>query len=112
MKFTLPARKPFSFLSVVNSHGWHQLVPFSYDENSNTLCYILRLSNGRVIELRLHNGGDGVVVETEKLNRTERAEVAVHGRERQPVRFLRSARRLAHAPAYAPPAARDGSARD
>ncbi len=76
MKFTLPARKPFSFLSVVNSHGWHQLVPFSYDENSNTLCYILRLSNGRVIELRLHNGGDGVVVETEKLNRTERAEVA------------------------------------
>jgi len=76
MKFTLPARKPFNFLSVVNSHGWRQLAPFSYDENSNTLCYILRLSNGRIIELRLRDGTDGVIVETDKLNKTERKEVA------------------------------------
>ncbi len=76
MKFTLPARKPFKFLSVVNSHGWRQLAPFSYDETSNTLCYILRLSNGRVIELRMHDAPDGVLVETEKLNKMERAEVA------------------------------------
>ncbi|HSK87034.1 MAG TPA: hypothetical protein VK880_01670 [Anaerolineales bacterium] len=76
MKFTLPARKPFNFLSVVNSHGWRQLAPFSYDEVSSTLCYILRLSNGRVIELVLHDGKDGVAVETEKLNKTERGEVA------------------------------------
>ncbi len=75
MKFTLPARKPFNFLSVVNSHGWRQLAPFSYDENSNTLCYILRLSNGRVIELALHDGKDGVVAETEKLDKAERREV-------------------------------------
>ena len=76
MKFTLPARKPFNFLSVVNSHGWRQLAPFAYDENSNTLSYILRLSNGRVIELALYDGTDGVAVETEKLNQTERKEVA------------------------------------
>jgi len=76
MKFSLPARKPFNFLSVVNSHGWRQLAPFSCDESSNTLCYILRLSNGRVIELSLRDGKDGVVVETEKLNKSERAEVA------------------------------------
>jgi len=76
MKFTLPARKPFNFLSVVNSHGWRQLAPFSYDEVSNRLCYILRLSNGRVIELALHDGMGGVTVETEKLDRTERREVA------------------------------------
>ena len=75
MKFTLPARKPFNFLSVVNSHGWRQLAPFSYDELSNMLCYILRLSNGRVIELRLHEGGEGVLVETEKLAKAERREV-------------------------------------
>ncbi len=75
MKITLPARKPFNFLSVVNSHGWRQLVPFSYDENSNTLCYILRLSQGRVIELQMRAGADGVLVETEKLDRLERAEV-------------------------------------
>jgi 3-methyladenine DNA glycosylase/8-oxoguanine DNA glycosylase len=75
MKFSLPARKPFNFLSVVNSHGWRQLAPFSYDEISNTLCYILRLSNGHVIELELCDGKDGVIVETEKLDKAERREV-------------------------------------
>jgi 3-methyladenine DNA glycosylase/8-oxoguanine DNA glycosylase len=75
MKFTLPAYKPFSFLSVVNSHGWRQLAPFSYEEGSNTLCYILRLSNGRVIELAIRAGKDGVLVETEKLDKAERREV-------------------------------------
>jgi 3-methyladenine DNA glycosylase/8-oxoguanine DNA glycosylase len=76
MKFTLPARKPFNFLSVVNSHGWRQLAPFSYEENSNTLYYILRLANGHVIELRMQAGGEGVLVETERLDRVERKEAA------------------------------------
>lgn len=76
MKFTLSARPPFNFLSVVNSHGWRQLAPFSYDETTNTLCYILRLSNGRVIELQMRDATGGVRVETEKLDRLERKEVA------------------------------------
>jgi len=76
MKFTLPARKPFNFTSVINSHGWRQLAPFSYEENTNTLSYVLLLSNGRVIELRVRDATDGVAVETEKLDRTERKEVA------------------------------------
>ncbi len=75
MKFTLPARKPFNFHSVVHSHGWYQLAPFQFDEESNTLCYILQLSNGRVIELNMHDAGDGVAVETEKLARSEHKEV-------------------------------------
>ena len=76
MKLTLSAQPPFNFLSVVNSHGWRQLAPFSYDEITNTLCYILQLSNGRVIELKLTDATDGVIVETEKLNKIERKEVA------------------------------------
>jgi 3-methyladenine DNA glycosylase/8-oxoguanine DNA glycosylase len=76
MKFTLSARPPFNFLSVVNSHGWRQLAPFSYEESTSTLCYILRLFNGRVIELNLRDAIDGVSVETEKLDRLERKEVA------------------------------------
>ena len=76
MKFSLSARRPFNFLSVVNSHGWRQLAPFSYDENSNTLSYVLRLSNGRVVELNMRDGGDGVAVETEKLEKSERREAA------------------------------------
>ena len=75
MKFTLPARPPFNFLSVINSHGWRQLAPFSYDENTGTLSYVLRLSNGRVIELHLQDQADGAGVETERLEKVERREV-------------------------------------
>lgn len=75
MKFTLSARPPFKFLSVVNSHGWRQLAPFSYDELTNTLSYILHLANGRVIELKFHDAADGVTVGTEKLNKLEKKEV-------------------------------------
>jgi 3-methyladenine DNA glycosylase/8-oxoguanine DNA glycosylase len=76
MKFTLRARPPFNFLSVVNSHGWRQLAPFAYDENTNTLCYTLRLSNGRVVEIKVRDVAEGVSVETEKLDKPERREVA------------------------------------
>ena len=76
MKFTLSARKPFNFTSVVNSHGWLQLAPFLYDENTNTLGYVLQLSNDRVIELTLRDGVDCVIVETMKLDKAERKEVA------------------------------------
>jgi 3-methyladenine DNA glycosylase/8-oxoguanine DNA glycosylase len=76
MKLTLSARPPFNFLSVVNSHGWRQLAPFSYDENTNTLFYILLLSKGRVIELKLREAVDGVIIATDKLNKTDRKEVA------------------------------------
>lgn len=75
MKFTLPARKPFKFYSVVHSHGWVQLAPFSFDEDSNIQSYILRLSNERVIELKLSDGKDGVIVETDKLKKSEQNEV-------------------------------------
>jgi len=71
----LPAHKPFNFHSVVNSHGWLQLAPFSYDESANALGYILRLANARVIELRFTAGKDGVRIETDKLNKTEQKEV-------------------------------------
>jgi 3-methyladenine DNA glycosylase/8-oxoguanine DNA glycosylase len=71
----LPARKPFNFTSVVNSHGWRQLAPFSYDENTNMLGYTLQLANGRVVELRLREAVDGLKVETEKLDGSERKEV-------------------------------------
>jgi 3-methyladenine DNA glycosylase/8-oxoguanine DNA glycosylase len=77
MKISLSARPPFNFLSVVNSHGWRQLAPFSYEEATNTLGYILRLSNGHVIEIKVRDGAnaEGVVVETEKLETAERKEV-------------------------------------
>jgi 3-methyladenine DNA glycosylase/8-oxoguanine DNA glycosylase len=74
-RILVAAHKPFNFTSVLNSHGWRQLAPFSYDENTNTLSYVLRLSNGRVIDLKFRDGTDGVTVESEKLDKTERREV-------------------------------------
>jgi 3-methyladenine DNA glycosylase/8-oxoguanine DNA glycosylase len=71
----VPARKPFNFVSVVNSHGWRQLAPFSYDEDADMLSYVLRLSNGRVIEVKLHDGTDGVKIETQRLKKSEQNEV-------------------------------------
>ncbi|MDQ2691330.1 MAG: hypothetical protein M3Y68_04800, partial [Chloroflexota bacterium] len=105
MKFTLSARPPFNFLSVVNSHGWRQLAPFSYNESAGTLYYVLRLSSGRVVELRLRDAGEGVSVETEKLEKDERKEVAdrvawMFGLDLDFSRFYAAARgepKLAHA---------------
>lgn len=74
-RLNLSARPPFNFTSVVNSHGWRQLAPFSYEESTNTLGYTLRLSNERVIELALRDGTDGVTVHTDKLDRAEQKEV-------------------------------------
>jgi len=71
----LPARKPFNFTSVINSHGWRQLAPFTYDENTNTLGYTFQLSNARVVELKMRDGKDVVSVEADKLTRSEQKEV-------------------------------------
>lgn len=105
MRFTLPARKPFNFTSVINSHGWRQLAPFSYQEETNTLSYVLRLSNGRVIELYFREAEEGLSVQTEALGRAERKEVAdtvswMFGLDMDFAHFYRASRlepKLAHA---------------
>ena len=73
----LTARRPFNFLSVVNSHGWVQLAPFVFDETGKTLLYTDRLSNHRVIEYRITEASKGVKVETTgRLGKSEQREVA------------------------------------
>jgi len=72
---TLTARPPFNFLSVVQSHGWIQLAPFHFDENSQILFYTDRLTNGRVIEYRITGSANGVRVQTPSLNKSEQSEV-------------------------------------
>lgn len=78
MQFNLPARQPFRFLSVAKSHGWLQLAPFAFDEETSTLSYIDRLSNGRVLEYRISESTGGVKVETDGLTKTEQAEASEH----------------------------------
>ncbi|NOY97726.1 MAG: DNA-3-methyladenine glycosylase 2 family protein [Chloroflexi bacterium] len=73
---TISARQPFSFLSVVNSHGWVQLAPFNFDKGTETLTYILRLSSGRVLDLILLAAPGGVRVETDDLGPAEEDEIS------------------------------------
>jgi 3-methyladenine DNA glycosylase/8-oxoguanine DNA glycosylase len=76
MNLTLSARPPFSFLSVVNSHGWMQLAPFIFDKETATLLYVYRLQSGRLLELRLRAASDGVqVAATGALSSSERREI-------------------------------------
>jgi len=75
MNLTLTARPPFNFLSVVNSHGWIQLAPFRFDENSQNLFYTDHLTNGRTIEYRISGSSSGVKVQTDSLDKAEQNEV-------------------------------------
>jgi 3-methyladenine DNA glycosylase/8-oxoguanine DNA glycosylase len=73
---TLPAKPPFSFHSVVYSHGWMQLSPFAYDESASTLAWVARLSTGRVLEVRAREVPGGIALEVAgKLTRVEQSEL-------------------------------------
>lgn len=73
MKFTLPARRPFNFTSVINSHGWHQLAPFRFE--NDVLHYVDHLATRRVVEYHISESAGGVQVETDKLTKAEQKEV-------------------------------------
>jgi 3-methyladenine DNA glycosylase/8-oxoguanine DNA glycosylase len=75
MQFTIPARLPFNFRSVVFSHGWNQLQPFVWDETAGTLSYILCLSSGQVIDLVTSAADSGLKVDSPRLGAKEKAEV-------------------------------------
>lgn len=63
MRLELAAKPPFSLNSVIHSHGWAGLAPFSLDEENNEFSYVLVLENQRVIELIFEEIADGVSVE-------------------------------------------------
>jgi 3-methyladenine DNA glycosylase/8-oxoguanine DNA glycosylase len=74
--FRLPARPPFNFRSVVDSHGWRQLAPFRFDETTSTLFYVDHLTSKRVVEYRITGDRAGLNVETDKLTKAEQNEAA------------------------------------
>ena len=77
MKLELPARQPFSFHSVVHSHGWYQLAPWRFDPEAQTLHVVDRLSDGRVVALQVRAPGDGVEVEAAgRLSQAAQREIA------------------------------------
>jgi len=77
MEIILPARPPFSFSSVINSHGWSRLAPFQVEDQVNTISYIDRLATGRVVDLHIYalDGGVGVTCDA-PLSTREQEEVS------------------------------------
>jgi 3-methyladenine DNA glycosylase/8-oxoguanine DNA glycosylase len=76
MRLTLPVQGPFSFRAAVGSHGWFQLDPFAWDESASLLSYVMRLADGRVLDLRLRAADGGLLIETDaKLAAAERKPV-------------------------------------
>jgi 3-methyladenine DNA glycosylase/8-oxoguanine DNA glycosylase len=76
MNFTLPARQPFSLATVVTSHGWVQLAPFTGPDAENGFDYVLELASGRVVCFHVSAAEKGVSVSlTTALTEAERTEV-------------------------------------
>ncbi len=77
MEMMLSARPPFSLATVVNSHGWVQLAPFTGPDDENGFDYVLELTSGRVISFHVGAAEGGVCVSLAgALTEAERAEVA------------------------------------
>ncbi len=78
MEITLTAKPPFSFTSLVRSHGWVQLLSFESQEPYDRFSYVLELSSGKVCELHMVGKPDGVTIAVEgRLSAAERDEL--HG---------------------------------
>lgn len=75
MQFTIPARPPFNFRSVVGSHGWNQLLPFKWDETFGSLSYVLRLTSGQVVELVTSGTDTHLQVDSPGLDKKAQPEV-------------------------------------
>ena len=50
-EFSVTALSPFSLPSVVRSHGWVQLAPFTEDEDHAGFRYPTHLESGRVVDV-------------------------------------------------------------
>ena len=55
----------FSFLETVAAHGWRRLLPFVWDEETQTLTRAEDFGDGAVVHLRLRAGEDCLEVDTE-----------------------------------------------
>ncbi len=76
MLMKLKARSPFQLSSVIRSHGWSSLHPFSISEEADRLDYVVRLETGRVVDLRVLPRPDGVSVQVKpKPNQAEAKQV-------------------------------------
>ncbi|MGI4787464.1 MAG: DNA-3-methyladenine glycosylase family protein [Janthinobacterium lividum] len=65
MKFTISIPSDFSFLETVSAHGWRRLLPFVWDEDTQTLVRTEDIGGGQVAVLTIGAGQDGVSITTD-----------------------------------------------
>jgi len=65
MELFLPARQPFVLDSVIQSHGWVQLLPFGSDEQYTSLSYVLEIDAGDVVAISVQETPGGVRVQVD-----------------------------------------------
>ncbi len=65
MLMTIPTPADFSFYETVAAHGWRRLLPFAWDEDTQTLSRAEDLGEGRVVKLAIRTGADGIEVQTD-----------------------------------------------
>ena len=65
MYFSIPTPSDFSFYETIAAHGWRRLLPFVWDEDTQTLSRAEDLGEGHVVRLTIRAGADGVEVQTD-----------------------------------------------
>lgn len=82
MKLTtiqISPKQPFNFSNTVNSHGWVELEPNFFENDTKTLCRVEKLSSGKIVLLRITGNNDYknpvITIECEKVNPTEEKEI-------------------------------------
>jgi 3-methyladenine DNA glycosylase/8-oxoguanine DNA glycosylase len=64
MTITLPTPPDFSFRETVHAHGWRHLLPFAWNETTQTLERIEQIEDNRVVLLTLRAPSEGTLTIT------------------------------------------------
>lgn len=76
MEITIPTPKNFSFQRTVISHGWCELLPFSFDRDNWILTRVINLGDKPPVTITMTGGKGEVTVNTSRrLAKTEAAKV-------------------------------------
>ncbi len=65
MELVIPAPSDFSFIETVSAHGWRRLLPFAWDEDTQTLSRAEAFGDGQVVLLKIYAEGGEVRVQAD-----------------------------------------------
>jgi 3-methyladenine DNA glycosylase/8-oxoguanine DNA glycosylase len=74
---TVEKPKNFNFISTVLSHGWHELPPFRFAHNTNTLYRTQKLHTGLIVHMAIFEKDGHIIVETGKSTLTSKETIEI-----------------------------------